>query len=77
MSSFNGVKVFCATMGHQRANLGAVVTRWLEDAQAHRAGFQVVDVVVRQSSDHAFHCFSITIFFNEDLAPNKENKRRG
>jgi hypothetical protein len=74
-SAFNGVKIFAATMVAQRQTLGEEVTRWLEDARARRPGFQLVDVVVRQSSDRAFHCISITIFFNEDLG--KEKKRRG
>ena len=76
MSAFNGVKVFAATMVAQRQMLGETVTAWLEDARARRPGFQLVDVVVRQSSDDAFHCISITIFFNEDLAA-KEKPRRG
>ena len=66
MSAFNGVKTFCATLWAQRQSLGEQVTRWLEDARAKRPGFQVVDVVVKQSSDEAFHCLSIAIFFNED-----------
>ena len=77
MSSFNGVKVFCATMFHQRQSLGEEVTAWLEDARARRPGFQVVDVVVRQSSDDAFHCLSIVIFFKEGVDAPKETKRRG
>lgn len=76
MSSFNGVKVFCATMVAQRHTLGEQVTAWLEDARATRAGFQLVDIVVRQSSDRAFHAISITVFYNEGIA-SKEKKRRG
>ena len=73
-SAFNGVKVFCATMVHQRQSLGEAVTQWLEDARKTRPGFEVVDILVRQSSDHAFHCLSILVFFNEDVG--KERKRR-
>ena len=75
MSSFNGVKVFCATMVAQRHTLGEQVTAWLEDARATRPGFQLVDIVIRQSSDRAFHCITIAVFFNEDLG--KAKKRRG
>lgn len=64
-SAFNGVKVFAATMVHQRQALGEQVTAWLEDAQAHRPGFQLVDIVVSQSSDEAFHCISVVLFFRE------------
>ena len=76
MSAFNGVKVFAATMFAQRQTLGEAVTAWLEEARARRPGFQLVDVVVRQSSDDAYHCISAVIFFNEDLAVAQE-KRRG
>ena len=76
MSSFNGVKIFAATMVAQRQVLGETVTAWLEDARATRPGFQLVDIVVRQSSDRAFHCISITIFFNEAIAA-KEKPPRG
>jgi len=75
MNPFNGVKVFAATMIAQRQTLGETVTAWLEDARARRPGFQIIDIVVRQSSDRAFHCITIAVFFNEDLG--KENKRRG
>lgn len=75
MSAFNGVQVFCATMIAQRQTLGETVTAWLEDARATRPGFQLVDIVVRQSSDRAYHCITIAVFFNEGLG--KEKKRRG
>jgi hypothetical protein len=80
VSAFNGVKVFAATVVAQRQTLGEAVTAWLEDARARRPGFQLVDVVVRQSSDEAFHCITITIFYNEDFAVTtapKEKPHRG
>ena len=77
MRSFNGVKLFCATMYQQRQTLGEQVTAWLEEARTTRPGFQIVDILVRQSSDRAFHCTTIIVFFNETLAANKDKKRRG
>ena len=77
MNSFNGVKLFCATMYQQRQTLGEQVTAWLEEARVTRPGFQIVDILVRQSSDRAFHCTTIIVFFNESLTPNKDKKRRG
>ena len=71
MNAFNGVRVFSATMAAQRQTLGETITRWLDEAR-RRPGFEVVDIVVRQSSDNAFHCLTIIIIFNEDLASNKE-----
>lgn len=60
---FNGVKVFSATMQHDRERLGEVVTAWL--AANRNKGREVRDIVVRQSSDRGFHCISITIFYWE------------
>ena len=74
--AFNGVKVFAATMIAQRQTLGETVTAWLEDARTNRPGFQLVDVVIRQSSDDAFHCVTICLFYNEGLA-SKDKQRRG
>jgi hypothetical protein len=66
MSVFNGVKVISATMIAQRQLLGETVTQWLDEAR-RRPGFEVVDVVVTQSSDDAFHCIVATIFYKETL----------
>lgn len=78
VSRFNGVKVFSATMVQQRQELGEQVTAWIESAQRERPGFKLVDIVVSQSSDEAFHCIAITVFYNEDVAPiAREKKRRG
>ena len=57
---FTGVKVFSATMAQDRTKLGEVVTDWLRSANV-----VVVDKVVSQSSDNAFHCLSIVIFFKK------------
>jgi hypothetical protein len=77
VSAFDGVKVFCATMIAQRQTLGETVTTWLEDARAKRPGFQVVDIVVSQSSDRTFHAVTVSIFFKEDRTPKKEKPRSG
>ncbi|MBI5479670.1 MAG: hypothetical protein HY906_12475 [Deltaproteobacteria bacterium] len=61
---FNGVKVFSATMAQERENLGDRITEWLRT----RPQVEVVDTVVTQSSDEAFHCLAITLFYWEDLA---------
>lgn len=58
MTAFNEVKVFSATMALQREALGERVGAWLRDNPAAR----VVDAVVTQSSDAAFHCVTITLF---------------
>ena len=55
---FTGVKVFSATKARDRDELGENVTRWLRDNNV-----QIVDKIVTQSSDHEFHCLTITIFY--------------
>jgi hypothetical protein len=59
--TFNGVKVFSATMFNQREQLGDTVTAWI----ANRRDLHVRDIVVSQSSDAQFHCVSIVVFYWE------------
>jgi hypothetical protein len=61
---FTGVKVFSATMAQERDQLGEKITQWLSTHPA----VEVVDKIVTQSSDEAFHCLAITLFFNERAA---------
>jgi hypothetical protein len=61
--SFNGVKVFSATMFADRDRLGDRVTDWIA-ANAH---LKVTEMIVTQSSDAAFHCVAITVFYAEQL----------
>lgn len=58
---FNGVKVFSATMAHDREHLGDKVTGWMRQ----HADFEVVECRVTQSSDEAFHCIAITVFYRD------------
>lgn len=55
---FDGVKVFSATKFRDRDELGQVVEDWLS-----RNDVEVVDKQVRQSSDNAFHCLTIVLFY--------------
>lgn len=70
MSTFNGVKTFVATMYAQRQVLGETVSQWLADAR-RRPGFEVVDIVVRQSSDAQYHAVSIVVFYVEGSSKKK------
>ena len=60
---FNGVKIFSATMAQDRDRLGDRITEWIR-AHPHS---QIVDTVVTQSSDEAFHCLAFSIFYWESL----------
>jgi hypothetical protein len=59
---FNGVKVFSATMVADRDQLGEKITNWM----ASHSQCKVTDIVVTQSSDEAFHCLAITLFYWEE-----------
>ncbi|HEY1548196.1 MAG TPA: hypothetical protein VGG28_10260 [Kofleriaceae bacterium] len=59
---FNGVKVFSATMVADRDQLGEKVTAWINS----HAEKKVTDLVVTQSSDEAFHCIAITVFYYDE-----------
>jgi len=62
----NGVKIFSATMFADRDRLGDKVTGWLEA----NPKCEVTEFVVTQSSDSAFHCIAITVFYWERLQPS-------
>jgi len=57
------MKVFSATKYRDRSNLGEMVTEWLGGYLAE--GGEVVDHMVRQSSDSEFHCLSIILFLKD------------
>lgn len=61
--TFNGVKVFSATMFAARDQLGETVTAWL----AANPQVTPTDFIVTQSSDSQFHCVAITVFYWERL----------
>ncbi|TMQ08653.1 MAG: hypothetical protein E6J90_39770 [Deltaproteobacteria bacterium] len=65
--AFNGVKVFSATKFADRDLLGDRVTRWLRE----HPEFDIVDMVVTQSSDAEFHCVTITVFYSEAIASRR------
>jgi hypothetical protein len=58
---FTGVKVFSATKAKEREELGENVTRWLKS----NSNVEIVDKVVRQSSDNEFHCYSVILFYKQ------------
>jgi putative lipoic acid-binding regulatory protein len=57
---FDEVKVFSATKGADRKELGRRVTKWIRE---HSSEIEIVDKAVRQSSDNEYHCLTITLFF--------------
>jgi hypothetical protein len=62
-TAFNGVKIFSATMVADRERLGEKLTDWL----TQHPRLSVREIIVTQSSDEAFHCLAITVFYWEEL----------
>lgn len=59
LTGYTGVKVFCATTSSDRTALGERVTEWI----GANPTLAVVETLVRQSSDAAFHCITIVVFY--------------
>ncbi len=59
--SFDGVKIFSTTLARERDALSERITKWLKE----NPRVEVVERVVRQSSDKEFHCLSIVLFYRE------------
>lgn len=58
---FNGVKIFSATLFADRDSLGEKVSYWL----AQHPGAKVTEIIQTQSSDSAYHCLTLTVFYRE------------
>lgn len=58
---FTGVKVFSATKAKEREELSENVNRWIKA----NTDLEIVDRVVRQSSDNEFHCYSLMLFYKQ------------
>lgn len=61
LRGYTGAKVFTATRAQDREKLGQDLTQWLEKNPT----VEIVDTVVRQSSDQTFHCLSIVVFYRD------------
>ena len=58
---YDGLKVFSATMHKDRDALGDAIT---EGIRANPK-LEIVDTAINQSSDEAYHCLTITVFYAE------------
>lgn len=73
MQEIQGCKVFSATKAKERELLGETITDWIRS----NPDKIVVDKVVTQSSDQAFHCIAITLFYRFDAnAPKQETGKQ-
>ena len=60
---FDGVSVFSASNPSRRAQIGDDVSDWVET----HPDLEIVEVVVKQSSDATHHCLSIVVFYRTRL----------
>ncbi len=60
---FNGVKIFSATMMMDRLQLGEKCTAWIQEHPEK----MVIEIQVTQSSDEAFHCITLTVYYFEEI----------
>lgn len=63
---FDGIKIFSATKQKEREALGDVATAWLK---AQEGRIRICDKIVSQSSDSAYHCLTLTLFYRH-VAPD-------
>lgn len=68
VAGYTAAKVFSATKAKERSELGDYLTEWLA---AQDGTVEVVDTIVRQSSDRQFHCLSIIVFYRR-VTPSAE-----
>ena len=58
-SRISGLKVFSATLAREREFLGETVTAWI----TANPQLEILDIIIRQSSDNEYHCLSMTIIY--------------
>ena len=62
VAGYTAAKVFSATKAKERSELGDYLTAWLAECAGT---VEIVDTLVRQSSDRQFHCLSIIVFYRQ------------
>ena len=63
MTQFSAVKIFSTTLARDREVMGERITEWLRE----HPELTPVDTEVTQSSDHEFHCLTVTLFLQGDV----------
>jgi len=65
MERFTGCKIFSTTLARDREAMSETINRWLDA----NPGLEIVDKVVKLSSDQQFHCLTIVFFHRERSRP--------
>ncbi|RMG94772.1 MAG: hypothetical protein D6705_15195 [Deltaproteobacteria bacterium] len=58
-NDFTGVKIFSATKAREREEISDRITDWI----AANRNLEIVGKDVLQSSDNAFHCLTIVLYY--------------
>lgn len=61
MEPFDYVKIFRASMKREQDTMDADINKWL--LALSKAGGEVVDMIVKQSSDSEYHCITIVFTY--------------
>ncbi len=64
MIQFSAVKVFSTTLVRDRDVMGEHITQWLRE----HPELTPVETEVTQSSDQEYHCLTVTLFLQGDVA---------
>jgi hypothetical protein len=65
MERFTGCKIFSTTLARDREAMSETINRWLDA----NPDLEIVDKVVKLSSDQQFHCLTIVFFHRERSRP--------
>jgi hypothetical protein len=65
MEPFTGCKIFSTTLARDREAMSDTINRWL----GANPDLEIVDKVVKLSSDRQFHCLTIVFFYRERAKP--------
>lgn len=60
-SPFDGVQMFTASKPRDRDQLGETISAWM----SRNRHLEIVDWVITQSSDNAFHCVTMSLFWRK------------
>ncbi len=67
---FDGVEIWSLTKPREREGLGGRVTSWIRKNKH----LQVVDFQISQSSDNAYHCVTVVLFYKTISQPSAEQR---
>lgn len=71
MPKFDGIKVFSGSTFADRSTLGDKATDWIRE----HPEYMLVEAEVKQSSDHAYHCITLVLFYRTRPAADRPRSK--